>query len=729
MKKIVPILFFCIVATFKLFAAVPPVISSFAPSNGPVGAVVIVTGSGFNVTAANNIVFFGVVKATVTAATATSLTVIVPNSTTYAPISVLNTSTGLLAYSSKPFNTVFYTNNTLSASNFSPSIDITPITDPPVVTIGDLDGDGKPDIVTVDYNHGIAIVYRNTSNTGNIVASSFVKQTIPLSYGVNSLPITANLVDLDGDGKLDLIVGDQDNNIVSVFRNTSVNGTISFGAEQQFATGVAPSMVASGDINKDGKTDLVVANSGANSKPSTANSISILQNTSVVGSISFAATVVIPTSNISYNTTTIALSDLDGDGNLDIIAGNFASNTISVFRNLGNSNTITASLFAAKKDISTGIGPNINVADIDGDGKPDLVTANTTDRTLAVYRNTTSSAGNITFGPATTFATGNGANYATIGDFDGDGKQDVIVSNYNSRTISVYHSQSTTGSINFDAAINLTTKSLPIGNAIVDLNGDGLPDIIQVGDGSTVSIFQNLRVVAPTVQASGVTFANTTNTSITISWTNGNGSARAVFVKAASSGSPSPVNSTTYTANTSFASRTQIGSTGWYCVYNGTGTTVPVTGLSSGTAYQVNVIEYSGTPGNELYAITTDTGNPIGFTTATAPPTLTSFTPASGPVGTIVTITGTNFNATKTNNIVFFGATMATVTATTTTSLTVTVPAGATYQPISVLNGATALTGYSATPFATTFTPSKGSITTVDISPKVALLGAVGLPV
>src|SRR5471030_1472542 len=76
-------------------------------------------------------------------------------------------------------------------------------------------------------------------------------------------------------------------------------------------------------------------------------------------------------------------------------------------------------------------------------------------------------------------------------------------------------------------------------------------------------------------------------------------------------------------------------------------------------------------------------------------PTITSFTPASGPVGTSVTITGTNFNATAANNIVFFGATMATVTAASTTSLTVTVPAGATYQPISVLNGATALTGYS----------------------------------
>ena len=66
-------------------------------------------------------------------------------------------------------------------------------------------------------------------------------------------------------------------------------------------------------------------------------------------------------------------------------------------------------------------------------------------------------------------------------------------------------------------------------------------------------------------------------------------------------------------------------------------------------------------------------------------PTLTSFTPTSGPIGTSVTITGTNFDASPANNIVFFGATQATVSAATTIELTVTVPTGATYQPITVL--------------------------------------------
>src|SRR5471030_1583932 len=87
------------------------------------------------------------------------------------------------------------------------------------------------------------------------------------------------------------------------------------------------------------------------------------------------------------------------------------------------------------------------------------------------------------------------------------------------------------------------------------------------------------------------------------------------------------------------------------------------------------------------------------FHALAATPAITSFSPASGPVGTSVTITGSGFNTTAANNIVFFGATVAQVTSASATILTVIVPAGATYQPISVLNGGTQLTGYSAKPF------------------------------
>lgn len=91
---------------------------------------------------------------------------------------------------------------------------------------------------------------------------------------------------------------------------------------------------------------------------------------------------------------------------------------------------------------------------------------------------------------------------------------------------------------------------------------------------------------------------------------------------------------------------------------------------------------------------------------AAQPPTITSFTPASGPIGTAVTITGTNFSLVAADNIVYFGAVKAVVSTASATSLTVTVPTGTTYQPITVTTNT--LTAYTNKPFIVTF-PSSGT--------------------
>ncbi len=127
---------------------------------------------------------------------------------------------------------------------------------------------------------------------------------------------------------------------------------------------------------------------------------------------------------------------------------------------------------------------------------------------------------------------------------------------------------------------------------------------------------------APTTQASNIIFSNITNNSFTVSWTSGNGTNRVVFVKAGTDGTASPVNNTTYYANTTFMNGTQIGTTGWYCVYNGNGTSVTISGLSSLTTYRVMVCEYNGTSGLQKYNTNTATNNPNNQTT-TAPSSIT----------------------------------------------------------------------------------------------------------
>ena len=150
------------------------------------------------------------------------------------------------------------------------------------------------------------------------------------------------------------------------------------------------------------------------------------------------------------------------------------------------------------------------------------------------------------------------------------------------------------------------------------------------------------RAAAPTTQASNLAFSNLGTTTLTASWTNGNGTARAVFIYQGTSGSAAPVNNTTYTASTTYGSGTQIGASGWYCIYTGTGTSVTVTGLTPGTSYRIMVCEYNAGP---TYLTTAGT-NVANTTTYIAPTTQASNLTFSNIGTTQLTATWTNGNGT-----------------------------------------------------------------------------------
>ena len=146
------------------FAQVP-IITSFNPTSGKPKTTVTLTGTNFS-TIAFNIVFFGATRATVTAATATGVT-LVPTGATYAPITLLNTVTSLAATSLVNF-TPTPAKTSITLSDFQAKQDFVTGTAPFSVVVGDLDGNGKPDLAVANYNSATVSVIRNTATSGSI---------------------------------------------------------------------------------------------------------------------------------------------------------------------------------------------------------------------------------------------------------------------------------------------------------------------------------------------------------------------------------------------------------------------------------------------------------------------------------------------------------------------------------------------------------------------------------
>ncbi|MBI2418412.1 MAG: hypothetical protein HYV28_11045 [Ignavibacteriales bacterium] len=141
--------------------------------------------------------------------------------------------------------------------------------------------------------------------------------------------------------------------------------------------------------------------------------------------------------------------------------------------------------------------------------------------------------------------------------------------------------------------------------------------------------------IEPTVQASSIVFDNIQSNSFDISWTSGNGSNRVVIAHAGTAVDVTPADGSIYSANAAFGSGSQIG-TGNYVVYNGTGSSVSVSGLSKATTYHFTVFEFNGSSGSENYLLT----NPPVASKATRPSLKTSNGTGGGDWSVAATWTG-----------------------------------------------------------------------------------------
>jgi hypothetical protein len=335
---------------------------------------------------------------------------------------------------------------------FAPAATVPVPIDPDGLAIGDLDGDGQLDFVTANIG----------SDDVSLVLGGGVAFRPGLRYVAGSSPLAVGLGDVNGDGTLDVAVIDEDignssGGEVSVLPGYG-DGTFAAARSLPLA-GSTPLAVALGDLDGDGRLDLVGANSGG--------SVTVARGD---GRGSFGAPTSVSLGAVPI-ANAVALADMDGDGHEDLVTAAVTSgldvHVVQVMRGAGDGT------FGAPTAVNVGRNPSgLAIADFDGDGKLDVASADTGDDQVTILL------GRPLLGPARSFAAGSGPSSVVAGDFDGDGKIDLVVAD---STASDGGWLRGNGNGTFAAARTFATALHPQTVAAGDFDGDGRLDVVTAG--------------------------------------------------------------------------------------------------------------------------------------------------------------------------------------------------------------------------------------------------------
>jgi hypothetical protein len=242
-----------------------------------------------------------------------------------------------------------------------------------------------------------------------------------------------------------------------------------------YATANIPSQVQVADFNLDTNPDLAISDQGS-------NKVTILLGDGVGGFTAPAGSPI----TVGASPTSIAVGDFNNDGKPDFVTNNFINGTLSVF--LGDG---TGAFSQAAGSPITAPGGSIFVAagDFDADGRTDLATGNISPSGVGIFLGTGN--GGFVAAPGSPYPTGGTFTQAlAIADLNGDGRQDIATANHTSNDVSVLLGDGHSGFLPAPGSPLPTGNGPTPGNgpasvAVGDVNGDGKPDIATANDGST----------------------------------------------------------------------------------------------------------------------------------------------------------------------------------------------------------------------------------------------------